>query len=160
MLHPNLNVQLDKYSRLLQESDEKFKRELKKNYEKDEECDLLKRRLKDFKEKTNAYDCMKKLEKNDELEVLKEMNDLREIIEELKVERDRIIDKLRENNILNEDDLRLREVSSESLLGYVKVLIDEKNDLKVNLSETEAELQSVIIGKKEVDCPIFKYQGH
>lgn len=111
----DLNIELDKLSRGKHDLEDKVRKEARARIEIAEECELLRKKNKELREKAGKIDYMKEMEKKSEIELLKEMNDLREMVEELKVERDRIIDHLRACNLLSNDDLRLREISSENL---------------------------------------------
>ena len=70
-----------------------------------------------------------------------------------------MIDELRENNLLSTDDLRLREISSENLLSYIKLLIDEKLSLNKNLASKEAESKELSHKISELENLVSMYRS-
>lgn len=155
----DLNMELDKVQRIKSELEEKFRRENKLRLEISDELGALKGKNRELREKAGRVDFMKEMEKKSETELLKEMNDLREMVEDLKVERDKMIDELRENNLLSTDDLRLREISSENLLSYIKLLIDEKLSLNKSLSSNQAEAKEMGHKVSELENLVSMYKN-
>jgi chromosome segregation ATPase len=155
----DLNMELDKVQRGKTELEEKFRRENKLRLEISDELGALKGKNRELREKAGRVDFMKEMEKKSETELLKEMNDLREMVEDLKVERDKMIDELRENNLLSTDDLRLREISSENLLSYIKLLIDEKLSLNKSLATNQAQAKEMGHKVSELENLVSMYKN-
>lgn len=82
-------------------------------------------------------------EKGD-LELIKELNDLREKVMDLKAERNRIIDQLTNNDLINLGDRREKEMSTEAFLNYIQSLIMSKKQLATDLMEREAEINNLV----------------
>lgn len=155
----DINMDLDKIQRIKSEFEEKYKRENKLRLELADELGLAKQRNRELKEKCSKIDFINKMEQKTEVELLKEMNDLREIVEELKIERDKMIDELRQNNLLTSDDLRLREISSENLLSYIKQLIEEKTSLNHNISSQQAEIREISGKSDQLEKLVAMYKN-
>jgi chromosome segregation ATPase len=84
------------------------------------------------------YQTMESIQERSDFEIVKELNDLRERVMQLKEEKDKILRHLSEHGFDNEK--QYSEISSETYLGYIQRLTLEKKSLAGELLEKELSL--------------------
>jgi chromosome segregation ATPase len=113
----------------LQEEDSKYSKE---------KCEQLLGKWRLTVDKVKMYQTMESIQEKSDLEIVKELNDLRERVMQLKEEKDKILRHLAEHGFDNEK--QYSEISSETYLGYIQRLTLEKKGLAGELLEKEQGL--------------------
>jgi chromosome segregation ATPase len=92
-------------------------------------------------DKIKFYQTAESMHQKTDFEIVKELNDLRETILQLKEERDKIMKHLSENGV--ETKRQISEITSETFLGYIQRLTLEKKSLGEELVDREGVIGSL-----------------
>ena len=87
---------------------------------------------------------MTSLTEKDDLEVIKELNNLREKVLGLKAERNRVVEQLKNSKSVDIGEQAEKEISSEAMLGYIKKLIEDKVALGEEVKEREERIGDLV----------------
>ena len=105
---------------------------------------FLKSRNDVLKEEVKKIRVLDTIAEKTDLELVTELNDLREKVMDLKAERNRIIEQLSDNNLIGLGERREKELSTEAFLNYIKSLIVSKQQLASDLMERESEINNLV----------------
>lgn len=142
----DLNAQLDQASRECSKMSKNLRKANQTIELIKEENEFLKSRHQALQENLKRSKIMNTISSKSDLEIIKELNDLREKVMDLKSERNRILEQLKDNDLIELGERREKEVTSECFLGYIKRLIDDKKSMGELIAEKEDHINGIVKG--------------
>ena len=140
----DLEAELDNVNREIGTFKRKANAAESRQLELEDDNKFLKSRNQALKDQVKKMRVLDNIAEKGDLELIRELNDLREKVMDLKAERNRIIDQLTDNNLIQLGDRREKEVSTEAFLNYIKTLIMTKKQLATDLMEREGEINNLV----------------
>lgn len=135
----DLTAELDKSNR----ENENLKRKISENSEKilslEKDNAYLTKRKKELLDKLKLYQAVEAIGDKNDIEIIKEVNDLKEKVYELKDQRDKAIEEIRASTSLEGKT----DFESEAMLDYIRQLIIDKKKMGEELNEREERLNSL-----------------
>lgn len=141
----DLNAELDKYQRENYSIRNELNSTKLRSNQLEESHLILKRRNEELSKKTRELQTLTSIAEKDDLEVVRELNNLREKVLDLKAERNRIVEQLRSDSGGNIElgNQQEQELSAEAMITYIKKLIEDKILLGEEVQDREEKLGSL-----------------
>jgi len=150
----DLNADLDK----LQRENNRIKSELNtakiQLAEIKETSQISKRKLEEQRNKIKNLEALTSTAEKDDLQMIKELNDLREMVLEFRAERNRILSQLKDSDTVGLTIKADNDITTETMLSYIRNLVADKASLSEEIGEREAQIGDLarqIQNSKEIE---------